>query len=145
MSAERAILGRFHYESSEIVVHSDTRLMPSQRRDWAPVNFMVSADHDKPMASIWMNAVQPGLGNARNLVQTWNPIVAPNADSVLARARFQRPVVTHESLEAVDQLLALQRGPGNRVWFCGSYSRRGIPLLESAATSAIEVAEALGS
>jgi uncharacterized protein len=140
---ERDALARFAYESSEVAVHTDARLAPTERRHWAPVNLIQSPEHDKPMATIWMNRVQPALRDASPVFQTWNPIRDPHPDSVRARSRFERPVVNAASLVGAREMAMLHAQHGRRLWFCGSYLGPGIPLLESAATTAEKVALAI--
>jgi predicted NAD/FAD-binding protein len=140
---EREALERFAYEGSEVIVHTDAALAPRDRRHWAPVNLICSDAHDKPMATIWMNRVQPALREQSPVFQTWNPIVAPREDSVRARSRFERPLVNGASLEAARTMRLIQAQPGRRLWFCGSYLGPGIPLLESAARTAADVAAAI--
>lgn len=137
--SERESLGRFAYEPSEVVVHTDTRLAPPERSHWAPVNLVLSDAHDKPMATIWMNRVQPALRKASPVFQTWNPIIEPSEDTVRARARFERPLVNAASLAGAREMSLLQAQHGRRLWFCGSYLGPGIPLLESAAATAARV------
>jgi predicted NAD/FAD-binding protein len=141
--AERRALSTFRYERVEVVTHTDERLLPARRDAWAPVNVVVSSAHDFPMSTIWMNAVQTALRGARPVFQTVSPIVAPAADTVLAHARFERSVVDAASVRALSDLDVLQREPDRRVWFCGSYARAGIPLLESAVASSEPVVAAL--
>jgi uncharacterized protein len=141
--AEREALRLFAYEPSEVVVHTDHRLAPRDRRHWAPVNLVLSDAHDKPMATIWMNRVQPALRQASPVFQTWNPILDPRDEAVRARARFERPVVNAASLAGARAMAALQARHGRRLWFCGSYLGPGIPLLESAASTAARVASAI--
>ena len=138
------LLRRIRYERSEVVVHGDTALMPSQRRDWAPVNFFVDPGKTAPMANIWLNQIYPGLQGDPPLLQTWNPLREPAANAVLGRAHFERPVVDHASLAAIHTLQRLHRQPGRRIWYCGSYAMPGIPLLESAVRSAMDVTRTLG-
>ena len=140
---EREALERFGYESSEVVVHTDDRLAPRDRRHWAPVNLISSPEHDKPMATIWMNRVQPALSSGPAVFQTWNPIVAPAAERIHAQARFDRPVVNAAALVGAREMDLLHAQHGRRLWFCGSYRGPGIPLLESAAATAARVAEAI--
>ncbi len=140
---EKDALQRFAYESSEVVVHTDTRLAPRDRRHWAPVNLITSEDHDKPMATIWMNKVQPGLRDAAPVFQTWNPIRDARPETVRAQARFDRPVVNAASLEGARTVRLLHAQHGRRLWFCGSYLGPGIPLLEAAARTALDVATAI--
>ncbi|MFT7583381.1 MAG: putative NAD/FAD-binding protein [Myxococcota bacterium] len=139
-----ALLGAFPHERSEVVIHRDPRLAPRDRKRWSSVNFVVSRDAPRPMATIVMNSVQPRLSAARPVFQTWNPLHEPEPDTVLARASFERPMVTTESATALGALQDLQRRPNRRVWVCGSYASPGIPLLEGGVTSAITVARALG-
>lgn len=141
--AEREFLAAFRYVPIEVVMHEDASLMPADRRDWSPVNLLVDPAHDQPMSTIWINAVQPVLRDARPLFQTVRPLREPRAETVLGRARFERPVVDAASTAALTRLPQLQAEPGRRVWFCGSYAQAGIPLLESAVGSAHEAVRAL--
>lgn len=141
---ERDALERFAYEPSEVTVHTDVRLAPPERRHWAPVNVVVSRDHDKPMATIWMNRVQPSLRALSPVFQTWNPIIAPHPDTVKAHARFERPLVNAASLVGAREMSLLHEQAGRRLWFCGSYLGPGIPLLESATATAARVVTAIG-
>lgn len=140
---ERDALARFGYESSEVVVHEDPRLAPRDRRRWAPVNLICSPEHDKPMATIWMNRVQPTLAGGTPVFQTWNPIVEPTPALVRARSRFERPLVNAAALAGAREVALLHAQHGRRLWFCGSYLGPGIPLLESAAATAARVAAAI--
>ncbi len=142
-AAERDFLAAFRYVPIEVVMHEDASLMPADRRDWSPVNLLVDPAHDQPMSTIWINAVQPALRDARPLFQTVRPLREPRAETVLGRARFERPVVDAASTAALTRLPQLQAEPGRRVWFCGSYAQAGIPLLESAVGSAHEAVRAL--
>ena len=140
---EREALGRFAYERSAVVVHTDPRLAPRDARHWAPVNLIRSDAHDKPMATIWLNRVQPALRDRSPIFQTWNPIIEPRGTMVRAHAWFERPVVNAASLEGASRVRLLQSQRGRRLWFCGSYLGPGIPLLESAARTAADVAAAI--
>ncbi len=140
---EKTTLNRFRYEKSRIVVHTDRRLAPRRRAEWAPVNFMLSKEHDKPMASIWMNQIYPKLGNETSIFETWNPFREIDKDKILLDANVARPVVSQDSLQGIRELDKLHEQQDRRVWFCGSYASRGIPLLESAVTSARAVSEKL--
>ena len=70
--------------------------------------------------------------------------LTPRADLLLGRAAFERPLVDAASQRALQGLQRLHAQPDRRVWFCGSYAQAGIPLLESAVRSALEVSRRLG-
>jgi predicted NAD/FAD-binding protein len=140
---EKSALGKFSYEKSKVIVHRDQNLAPKNRKEWAPVNFLMSDAYDKPMATIVMNRIHPQLANKPSVFETWNPFGEIESSKVLLEANFERPVVSQESLLGIEQLEKLHQQKDRRIWFCGSYSKRGIPLLESAAASANEIAEKL--
>ncbi|WP_420427406.1 FAD-dependent oxidoreductase [Algiphilus sp.] len=142
--AEADALARFRYETSEVIVHTDPRLMPARRRDWSPVNFFRERGAARPMASIWLNRVLPIAAEAPDAFQTWNPLRAPDAAQVHAQAQFERPVVDAASEQGLAQIRDMHAERDRRVWFCGSYAESGVPLLESAARSARQVAERIG-
>ena len=143
-SEEREALASFSYEPSRVVVHRDTRLAPrGGEGGWSPVNFLLPDRASAPMATIWMNAIQamPGSGP---VFQTWNPVIEPDPALLLGESRFERPVVNATSMSGLERLSRLHQQPERRTWFCGSYATYGIPLLESAADSALTIAEKLG-
>lgn len=139
---DRALVG-FKTVTARVVTHTDPALAPQDPSDWSPVNFLVSPDAPAPMATIWMNAVQPGLPNTPALFQTWNPIIEPRPDTVLGDVTLLRPVVTRSSVAAVHAVNTLHAQPNRRVWFAGSYGAHGVPLLESAVQSAHAIAHRL--
>lgn len=141
---EAALLEGFRYAPVEVLTHGDAALMPARRRDWSPVNLMVSPRFEAPESTIWVNAVQPALRHAAPVFQTVHPLREPRAGTLIGRARFERPVVDAASQQALAGLQRLHEEPGRHVWFCGSYAQAGVPLLESAVRSAYEVALRLG-
>jgi predicted NAD/FAD-binding protein len=141
---ERAVLASFSYEPSRVIVHTDPRLAPrGGKSQWAPVNFLLAGNHGAPMATIWLNAIQT-LPGSRPVFQTWNPLIEPDPARVLGQADFERPIVNSKSLAGLQKLSDLHGQPDRRIWFCGSYASAGIPLLESAVSSAMSIAEHLG-
>ena len=148
--AVAAMLAGFDYTPVAVVTHSDARLMPANRRDWSPVKLWLGrradgSDPAGPEATIWVNAVQPGLRGAHDVFQTVNPLRIPQPEMLIASTRLERPLVHARSVAALVQLAALHAQPGRRLWFSGAYAQAGIPLLESAARSAQAVAQRLGA
>lgn len=138
-----ALLRRVPYESSEVVVHSDTRLIPDGGNGAQPVSYVVDPQQTRPMASICLNRIIPALAEAAPVFQTWNPLQVPHAARVLGEAHFERPLVTLDSQRAMRALVQRHDEAGRRLWCCGSYVMPGIPLLESAVQSAMAIAERL--
>jgi predicted NAD/FAD-binding protein len=140
---EHACLSRVGHTAVEVVVHRDRSVMPRRRGEWSPVNAGVWPGQSQAMATIWVNRVQPSLRAAPHVFQTVAP-TAPIRDAlVIGRAAFERPLVTLRSRGVPAQVEALHAEPQRRIWFCGSYAAWGVPLLESAVSSAQRAADAL--
>ncbi len=141
---EREALTMFQYEASDVVVHTDPSVMPRERSAWSGVNFSSDTAQAMPSATIWLNRVSMEfMGFDENVFQTWNSkgkTIA--AEAVIHTSHFERPVMSPQTLRAISLLAPLQGK--RRVWFCGSYARRAMPLLENGVASAMEVATALG-
>lgn len=144
-AAEAHALAGFSTTPVDVVTHRDAACMPALRRHWSPVVLRVDPAHEAPESTIWINAVQPALAGAPDVFQTVSPHRPPREDSVLGRARFERPVISARSQASLASLQALHEEPGRRVWFCGAWAQAGVPLLESAVRSALEVAARLGA
>lgn len=142
---EAQVLAGFRTTPVEVLTHRDAACMPARRSDWSSVTLRVDPAREAPESTIWINAVQPGLHGAPDVFQTVAPHREPRADTVLGRARFERPVVDARSQAALSALLRLHEQPGRRVWFCGAWAQPGVPLLESAVRSGAEVARRLGA
>ena len=140
LSAEMSdILSSIEHEKSEVVIHKDEVVMPPLRKDWSPMNAMVSPRNDASMFTIWMNDSFKDL--TFNMFQTWNPIVEIAPEKVFKRIIFERPIVTADSLKAINRLKALNGQEG--IWYCGAWTAHRIPLQESGVVSALTVFQAL--
>lgn len=140
---ELEAIRRFRYERSSLVVHSDPRLAPPQRRWWSPVNYILFPEASAPMTTVVLSQLRPTDWTATTVFQTWNPIVRPREDSILAEVAVERALVDSQTSDAVASLRALHAEPDRRVWFCGSYANEAMTLQESAASSAAAVADAI--
>ncbi|MDV6237240.1 NAD(P)-binding protein [Leptospira ellisii] len=138
MSREKEVLASFRYEESEILMHTDPSFMPNKKRHWAPLCFTLSPETDKPSATIRLNRVLPEIGR-EEIFQTWNPLQEPKPGTLISRSRFERPIIDLKNRKTIDELNAIQEGAGRKVWFCGSYARYGIPLLEAGVSTSLDV------
>lgn len=141
---ELDVLGRFEFDSGELVVHNDPRFMPKRRTDWTALNYLMDRDLKESMFTVWVNPVEPSIAKAEPIFQTWNPILPIASGKVLSRIPLQRAVTTSRNREAWEDLKRLHAEAGRRVFFCGSWAAAGVPLLESAVRSAMAVTQQLG-
>ena len=140
---ERSALSAFQYEDVTTLIHTDPRLMPPQQKDWASFNLISDPSKSRAMCSIWMNQFCD-FETENPIFQTIMPTIDPEPAKILHTSKMQRPIVTADSVNGLEQLKEVHREPNRRLWFCGSYASSGVPLLESGLTSSIHVARRLG-
>lgn len=142
---EKSLMRHFVFDKGELVVHRDTRVMPRHRSDWTPLSYLMDRRYQAAMFSVWVNEVEPSLKGAAPVFQTWNPLVELDASQVLYRVALERAVSDRDSEARQHDLRQILHEPERRVYFCGSWAAPGVPLLEAAALSAMQVARLIGS
>ena len=138
---ERAVLGAIRYQGNDTVLHTDTTLLPRERKAWAAWNAHLPGVPDAPCTvSYCMNLLQ-GIDAPHTFVVTLNRSEAIDPGKVLARMPYHHPVHTHASVVAQGRRAEIQGR--HRTWFAGAYWGWGFH--EDGLRSAVEVAEALGA
>lgn len=136
---ERAVLGAIAYQANEVVLHTDARLLPRERKAWAAWNAYVPADPAAPCSvSYCMNLLQ-GIASPRPFVVTLNRSETIDPARVLARMRYHHPVYTHESVAA--QARRAEISGQRRSWYAGAYWGWGFH--EDGVASALDVVRAI--
>ncbi len=129
-------LSYFQYEASDVLLHTEENFFPSRK---TALLFRVKKTEDKPEVTLDLSRILPNLKGSQ-VFQTWNPHSFPEDSKILKRVSFERPVVNESTKQGINLLSEFHNDPNRRVWFCGSYSLHGIPLLEAGAKSALQVA-----
>ena len=70
-----------------------------------------------------------------------NPVIEPDPAQVLHEITLERAAVSTRSAAVGEAIEALHAEPGRRVWLCGAYAARGVPLLETGVVSGNAIAQ----
>jgi predicted NAD/FAD-binding protein len=136
---ERSILSVFPYTPNEAVLHSDTRLMPRNRRVWSSWNYRRTGRNNPNVdVTYWMNRLQ-GQPDSLPLFVSLNPDPAPDPSLVHGRWTYHHPAYNRKSLRTQKQLHRIQ-GKRN-TWFCGAWC--GYGFHEDGLSSALAVVEGI--
>jgi predicted NAD/FAD-binding protein len=138
--AERAVLGALPYQDNDVVLHTDIRLLPRNRRTWSSWNYSLGSGSDRAVVTYNMNILQ-GIQAPETFCVTLNNTGAINPHKILGRFNYSHPVFSLPGIEAQQRW-----GEINGVqhtWFCGAYWHNGFH--EDGVVSALRVAEALGA
>jgi predicted NAD/FAD-binding protein len=140
-SAERSALSAIRYQPNEIVLHSDTRLLPRQPRLWSSWNYHVinCSDDTAPLTmTYWINKLQ-NLRTRSPFLVSLNSTVSIDRDKVHWRARFDHPQYDRSTPRA--QALVRSLNGQRATYYCGAYLGWGFH--EDGVRSAREVAFAI--
>lgn len=136
--AERDILGAIPYQSNEVVLHTDVRMLPRNTKTWSSWNYTLGQHEERAVVTYNMNILQR-IEAPETFCVTLNNTAAINPHKILGQFQYDHPVFSR------DGMLAQQRwGEINgveRTWYCGAYWHNGFH--EDGVVSALRVANAL--
>jgi uncharacterized protein len=138
--AERAVLAAIPYQENEVVLHTDTSLLPRRKRAWAAWNYHLH-HHESTRATVTycMNMLQ-GLAGDVTYNVTLNRSEAINPSKVLRRFTYHHPVFDAAGVAAQQRVPEIN---GNqRIWFAGAWT--GFGFHEDGVQSALRVAADFG-
>ncbi|HRE49548.1 MAG TPA: FAD-dependent oxidoreductase, partial [Aggregatilineales bacterium] len=143
--AEQDVLGNIKYQPNEVVLHTDPRFMPHNKRAWESWNYLLyqQGEDDYPVTmTYWMNMLQnlEGLGAKRDYFVTVNPQREIAPDAVIGRYTYHHPLYDFAAINAQKRLPEINGT--NRVHFCGAWCRNGFH--EDGLQSGVTVAKNLG-
>ena len=140
-----ALLKQFRVEQGDLVIHTDPIVMPQRRKDWAVLSYMMDRKFTRQQFTVWINSIEPSLVGKNAVFQTWCPVIEIDPKKIISKVKLTRAVVDSETV-ALNKKIQQQHLQLNRkVFYCGSWSCDGLPILESAVTSAMHIAEILGA
>lgn len=137
---EREILGAIPYQKNDVLLHTDTRVLPRRRLARAAWNYRVPAAPQQRVAVTYdMNLLQ-GLEAEETFCVTLNHRSSIAAEKILGRFTYHHPVFTPQSVAT--QARCHEISGRNNTWYCGAYW--GYGFHEDGVASALAVARALG-
>ena len=138
--AERSILGALLYADNDVVLHTDTRLLPTRKLAWASWNYRLGgAGHTRAAVTYNMNILQ-GIESDTTFCVSLNQTAGISPDKVLARYTYAHPQYTLAGVEAQARWAELQGVQHS--YFCGAYWANGFH--EDGVVSGLRVAAAFG-
>tara|TARA_R110002126_G_scaffold200330_1_gene347956 strand:- start:14522 stop:15778 length:1257 start_codon:yes stop_codon:yes gene_type:complete len=137
---EQAVLGAIAYQQNEVVLHTDTRLLPERHAAWASWNYNLDAtERSRATLTYNMNILQR-LKAPVTFCVTLNNTSAIAKDKVLGVYHYAHPVYNMMTMAAQQQRHMINGQ--QHCYFCGAYWYSGFH--EDGARSAVDVAAMFG-
>lgn len=144
-ASEIELLKKFKFEQGKLVIHTDASVMPPKRKDWAVLSYMMDRKFTRQQFTVWLNSIEPSLVGKSAVFQTWRPVTDIDPKKVIKSVMLTRAVVDANTVALNKELQQRYLDANRKVFFCGSWSCDGLPILESAVTSAMKIAEIFGA
>jgi hypothetical protein len=137
---ERVDLGAIRYQPNEVVLHSDTSLMPRRPLCWSSWNYTEDdgGRPDRIGVTYWMNSLQP-IPKDDPLFVTLNQTGRIREETIHDATVMHHPMYDLAALAARERIAA--RNGTRNTWFCGAWMKNGFH--EDGLSSAVDVAEAI--
>jgi predicted NAD/FAD-binding protein len=120
---EDDILSAIPYTSNEVVLHTDSSLLPKNRNCWSSWNVALGSNQiDRPTLTYNMNILQ-GLAAEETFCVTLNQTNAIAEEKVVGIYHYDHPVFSEQGIKAQSRWSEIN-GIKN-TWFCGAYWRNG--------------------
>ena len=138
-TAESEILSAIPYQSNDVVLHTDTRLLPSNRKTWSSWNYALGQDSEKAVVTYNMNILQ-GIEAPETFCVTLNNTQAINPHKILGQFQYDHPVFSLAGMAAQKRWEDIN-GVAD-TWYCGAYWHNGFH--EDGVVSALRIANLIG-
>lgn len=134
------MLGALTYASNEVVLHTDTRLLPRRRLAWASWNYRLGGPTQAPAALTYDMNILQGIEAPVTFCVSLNQSEQIDPTQVLARFDYAHPQFSLAGVAAQARRAELQGH--HHSYFCGAYWGNGFH--EDGVVSALEVADHFG-
>ena len=138
--AEKDILGSIPYQKNNILLHTDSSVLPRRKLAWASWNYQLDSDPNSPVILTYnMNILQTIEAN-KTFCVTLNDNDSVDKNRILKKITYHHPLFTVNAIEA--QKRKSEISGVNNTYYCGAYWRNGFH--EDGVVSALDVCSAFG-
>ena len=133
-------MGALPYADNDVVLHTDTRLLPDRQLAWASWNYRLTPNRQTQAAVTYDMNILQGIDSDTTFCVSLNQTPMINPLKILARYTYAHP---QYSLAAVAAQGRREEISGVRnTFYCGAYWANGFH--EDGVVSALHVAQAFG-
>ena len=120
---EREVLGAIPYQMNEAIIHTDTSILPRQRRAWAAWNYHILGDEQTQVSVTYNMNILQSIDAPETFCVTLNYTDNIDPARVIRRLRYAHPMYTRAGVAAQDQHGVINGA--RRTYYCGAYWRFG--------------------
>ena len=137
---EKKILGAIQYRKNDVVLHTDSTLLPTRKKSHASWNYRLGSNQgDLPTLTYKMNILQ-NIDSDKNICVSLNQTADIDTSKILRKFSYAHPIFSLESIAAQEQRHKICGI--DKTHFCGAYWYNGFH--EDGVNSALDVCKRFG-
>ena len=137
---EKDILSSIPYQKNEVLLHTDSSVLPKRKLAWASWNYQLDSNPVSPVVLTYNMNILQSLDCDETFCVTLNDHQSVDKSKVLKKITYHHPLFTVKGIEA--QKRKLEISGVNNTYYCGAYWHNGFH--EDGVASAIEVCKHFG-
>ena len=120
---EIKILSSLPYQKNDIILHTDSSIMPQKKLSWAAWNYNIDSPDDSPITLTYNMNILQNIKTKDTLLVTLNPKLPISKGKVIKQLQYTHPKFSKESVIA--QLKNKIISGKNRTFYSGAYWGKG--------------------
>ena len=120
---EIKILSSLPYQKNDIILHTDSSIMPQKKLSWAAWNYNIDSPDDSPITLTYNMNILQNIKTKDALLVTLNPKLPISKGKVIKQLQYTHPKFSKESVIA--QLKNKIISGKNRTFYSGAYWGKG--------------------
>ena len=137
---EKDILSSIPYQKNEVLLHTDSSVLPKRKLAWASWNYQLDSNPENPVVLTYNMNILQSLDCDEIFCVTLNDHQSVDKSKVLKKITYHHPLFTVKGIES--QKRKLEISGVNNTYYCGAYWHNGFH--EDGVVSAIEVCKHFG-
>lgn len=139
-ASEKEILSAIPYSRNEVVLHTDTQLLPKRKLAWASWNYLLDSKNNRPACVTYNMNILQGIESPTTFCVTLNQTNKIDMDKIIRQFVYHHPVLNSQSVAA--QKKREQICGHHHTHFVGAYWYSGFH--EDGVRSALDVTKRFG-
>ena len=137
---EKDILSSIPYQKNEVLLHTDSSVLPRRKLSWASWNYQLDSDPALPVVLTYNMNILQSINCKETLCVTLNDHNSVDETKILKKIIYHHPLFNVKSIEA--QKRKSEISGVNNTHYCGAYWRNGFH--EDGVVSALDVCKDFG-
>ena len=137
---EKDILSSIPYQKNEVLLHTDSSVLPRRKLSWASWNYQLDSDPALPVVLTYNMNILQSINCKETLCVTLNDRNSVDETKILKKITYHHPLFNGKSIEA--QKRKSEISGVNNTHYCGAYWRNGFH--EDGVVSALDVCKDFG-